>query len=56
MTGDRVKMLESCPVCDRIGPVIEPDVSRVKGAEDRGCSGVMGQLMLNQLTRMSKRK
>jgi long-chain-fatty-acid---luciferin-component ligase len=32
ITGDRVKMLESCPVCDRIGPVIASSVHRMKGS------------------------
>lgn len=38
ITGDRVRILESCPFCDRQGPVIEPDISRVGGVEDRGCA------------------
>ncbi len=54
VTGDRVKMLESCPVCDRSGPVIESDVSRMQGAEGRGCSTVMAQMMANEMTEISK--
>ncbi len=38
ITGDRVRMLEHCPVCDRPGPVLEPEVKRVKGEEVRGCA------------------
>jgi hypothetical protein len=41
ITGDRVKMYETCPECDRPGPVIEPSVTRMPGVEDRGCAGVM---------------
>lgn len=45
ITGDRVRMLESCPVCDRKGPVIEPDICRIGGVEDRGCGGILRQLV-----------
>jgi hypothetical protein len=38
ITGDEVRMLEQCPVCDRPGPVLEPEVRRAKGEEVRGCS------------------
>ncbi len=38
ITGDRVRMLEHCPVCDRPGPVLEPEVQRAKGEETRGCA------------------
>ncbi len=38
VTGDEVRMLEHCPVCDRPGPVLEPEVHRVKGQEARGCA------------------
>jgi len=38
ITGDKVRMLEHCPVCDRPGPVLEPEVQRAKGEEVRGCS------------------
>jgi phenylacetate-coenzyme A ligase PaaK-like adenylate-forming protein len=55
VTGDRVRMLESCPVCDRIGPVIESDISRMKGSDDRGCSAVMGQLMASGMAKQNRR-
>jgi phenylacetate-coenzyme A ligase PaaK-like adenylate-forming protein len=55
ITGDRVRMLESCPVCNRIGPVIESDISRMQGAESRGCSAVLGQMMANDIEEISKR-
>jgi long-chain-fatty-acid---luciferin-component ligase len=38
ISGDEVRMLERCPVCDRPGPVLEPEVKRAKGEEVRGCS------------------
>ncbi|KAA0009542.1 MAG: hypothetical protein FE037_05600 [Thermoplasmata archaeon] len=38
VTGDRVRMLEHCPVCDRPGPVLEPEVKRARGEEVRGCA------------------
>lgn len=38
ISGDRVRLLERCPVCDRPGPVLEPEVSRDKGQEMRGCA------------------
>jgi hypothetical protein len=38
ISGDRVRMLERCPVCDRPGPVLEPEVERAKGEEVRGCA------------------
>ena len=37
ITGDEVRMLEHCPVCDRPGPVLEPEIHRAKGEEVRGC-------------------
>ncbi len=38
ITGDEVKLLEHCPVCDRPGPVLEPVVKRAKGEDIRGCA------------------
>ncbi|MGZ4903131.1 MAG: LuxE/PaaK family acyltransferase, partial [Halobacteriota archaeon] len=38
ITGDEVRLLEHCPVCDRPGPVLEPEVRRAKGEEVRGCA------------------
>lgn len=45
MTGDRVKILEKCPVCDRPGPVLEPEIHRMGGEEIRGCAEEMRRLM-----------
>jgi hypothetical protein len=38
ITGDEARMLEHCPVCDRPGPVLEPEIHRAKGEEMRGCA------------------
>jgi len=38
ITGDVVRLLEHCPVCDRPGPVLEPEVRRASGEEMRGCA------------------
>jgi hypothetical protein len=49
ITGDRVKMLEHCPVCDRPGPVFEPEVTRVVGKEMRGCAEEVRKMMSSDL-------
>jgi len=45
ITGDRVKLLEHCPGCDREGPVLDVEVTRLPGVEGRGCAAVMAELM-----------
>ena len=45
ITGDKVKLLEKCPVCKREGPVLDIEVSRLPGVEGRGCAAVMAELM-----------
>jgi long-chain-fatty-acid---luciferin-component ligase len=45
ITGNMVRILESCPSCDRVGPVIEPDVSKMDGAESKGCGRILNQLI-----------
>jgi phenylacetate-coenzyme A ligase PaaK-like adenylate-forming protein len=45
ITGDRVKLLENCPHCDREGPVLDVEVTRVPGVEGRGCAAIMAELM-----------
>ncbi len=37
-TGNRGRMLEHCPVCDRPGPVLEPAIHRAKEQETQGCA------------------
>jgi phenylacetate-coenzyme A ligase PaaK-like adenylate-forming protein len=48
ITGDEVRMHERCPVCDRPGPVLEPEVKRAKGAEIRGCAEVIGRVLAEE--------
>ena len=45
ITGDRVKILENCPICEREGPVLDIEVTRLPGVEGRGCAAVMADLM-----------
>jgi Acyl-protein synthetase, LuxE. len=45
VTGDRVKLMEHCPECNRPGPVIGPDVPRMPGSEGRGCAITMGKML-----------
>jgi phenylacetate-coenzyme A ligase PaaK-like adenylate-forming protein len=49
ITGDQARMLEHCPVCDRPGPVLEPEVQRVKGEEVRGCSEELRKVLAGDL-------
>jgi hypothetical protein len=45
MSGDTVRMLEHCPVCDRPGPVLEPEVKRASGEEIRGCAEELRRML-----------
>ena len=49
MTGDKVRLLEHCPVCDRPGPVLEPEIQRIAGAEMRGCAEEMRRVLAMDL-------
>jgi phenylacetate-coenzyme A ligase PaaK-like adenylate-forming protein len=49
ITGDRVKMLERCPVCGRPGPVLEPGVTRAAGKESRGCAEEVRKVMSSDM-------
>ncbi len=49
ITGDEVRMLEHCPVCDRPGPVLEPEVRRVASVEMRGCSEELRRVLAQDL-------
>jgi len=46
LTGDEVKIHERCPICEREGPVLEPEVKRIKGEEIRGCAEEMRRIIL----------
>jgi hypothetical protein len=45
LTGDVVRVLEHCPVCDRPGPVLEPEIRRATGEEMRGCAEEVRQVI-----------
>jgi hypothetical protein len=45
ISGDEVRMYEECPVCHRTSPVLEPEVSRAKGDEMRGCAEEMRRVL-----------
>jgi hypothetical protein len=49
ITGDEVRMLEHCPVCDRPGPVLEPEIKRAKGEEVRGCAEELRRVLAQTL-------
>ncbi len=49
VTGDRVRLLSRCPACDRKGPALDPEVSRMQGAEDRGCANIVRQIIAERL-------
>ncbi|MDD3492120.1 MAG: hypothetical protein PHZ19_01315 [Candidatus Thermoplasmatota archaeon] len=45
ISGDKVRLLEHCPVCDRPGPVLEPEIKRARGEEMRGCAEEMRRVL-----------
>ncbi len=49
MTGDRVKILEQCPECERKSPVICGEVSRFSGIQDRGCGAVLARMFTEEV-------
>jgi hypothetical protein len=49
ITGDQVKLLEHCPVCDRPGPVLEPEVKRAKGEDVRGCAEEVRRMLSSDI-------
>lgn len=49
VTGDRVRLLKRCPVCDRPGPVLEPEVKRAKGEDVRGCAEEVRKMLTSDL-------
>ena len=52
MTGDRVKLLKRCPICDKKGFVLEPGISRMAGAEAKGCANLMRGMMAEELRKV----
>ena len=51
VTGDKVRLLKRCPVCDRPGPVLEPEVKRAKGADMRGCAEEVRRMLSSDLSK-----
>ncbi len=49
ISGDRARLLERCPVCDRPGPVLEPEIQRAKGEEVRGCAEELRRILAEEL-------
>ncbi|VUT25117.1 MAG: Acyl-protein synthetase (LuxE) domain-containing protein [Candidatus Methanolliviera sp. GoM_oil] len=45
VTEDKVKLLDYCPSCDRPGPVLAPEITRMPGAEVRGCAAAMAKVI-----------
>ncbi|KYK20908.1 hypothetical protein AYK24_03485 [Thermoplasmatales archaeon SG8-52-4] len=50
MSGDKVRLLEKCPKCDKTGIVLDSEISRIGGAEARGCGNLMRNLLSEKLT------
>jgi len=51
VTGDQVRLLQHCPVCNRPGPVLEPEVKRAKGEDVRGCAEEVRRMLSSDLGR-----
>jgi len=51
ISGDRVRLLEHCPVCDRPGSVLEPEIKRAKGEEVRGCAEELRRILAQDIAR-----
>jgi hypothetical protein len=49
ISGDRVRMLERCPACDRPGPVLDPEIQRVAGEDVRGCAEEVRRMLVVDL-------
>jgi hypothetical protein len=45
VSSDKYKLLEHCPVCGRSGVVVDAEISRMPGAEPKGCATVMAKIM-----------
>ncbi len=56
ITGDRVKLLKRCPICDKPGLVLDSDISRMQGAEGKGCANLMRGLMAEEFQKIEKEK
>ncbi len=54
VSGDRARLLERCPVCDRPGPVLEPEIERAKGEEERGCAEELRRVLAEDSEELRK--
>ena len=54
VSGDRARLLEHCPVCDRPGPVLEPEIERAKGEEERGCAEELRRVLAEDSEELRK--
>jgi hypothetical protein len=54
MSGDRVKILEECPKCDKTGVVLESEITRMAGAEGKGCGNLMRNLLAEEIAKSAK--
>jgi len=51
ITGDQVKLHDHCPVCDRPGPVLEPEVKRAQGEDLRGCAEEVRRMLSSDMAK-----
>jgi len=51
-----VKLLEKCPICDKPGPVLESDITRMAGAEAKGCANLMRGLMAEEFKKVEQKQ
>ncbi len=56
ITGDKVKILNKCPYCDKTGPVLDPDITRMAGSEGKGCANLMRGLMAEKFKDIEKKR
>ena len=54
VTEDRVRMLRSCTVCGRAGPVLDGQISRIEGADERGCANIVRQVLADSYPQSSR--
>jgi len=45
-------LLKRCPLCNRTGYVLEPDISRMAGAEAKGCANLMRGMMAEEFRKI----
>jgi hypothetical protein len=54
MSGDKVRLLEHCPVCDRPGPVLDQTIDRLPSEEMRGCATMLMEVFKESLERVAR--